>query len=91
MEATALVQSMWVAPAQRRLGVGGELIEAVAEWALARGVRMLKLMVTSSNEGANRFYERLGFTRTGRVRPHPNDPALVEYEMGKELGTADGR
>ena len=89
--ATALVQSMWVAPGQRRLGVGRELIEAVAEWALARGVRTLKLMVTSNNQPAIRFYERLGFTMTGRVQPYPNDPELVEYEMGKDLGTADGR
>jgi ribosomal protein S18 acetylase RimI-like enzyme len=91
VEATAWVQSMWVAPAQRRLGLGRELVEAVAEWALARGVRTLKLMVTSSNEGANRFYERLGFAKTGRAKPYPNDPALVEYEMGKELWAADGR
>ena len=48
-------------------------------------------MVTSCNEGAIRFYEGLGFAKTGRVQPYPNDPRLVEHEMGKELGTADGR
>jgi ribosomal protein S18 acetylase RimI-like enzyme len=89
--ATALVQSMWVAPAQRRLGVGRELIEAVSERARGRSLRTLTLMVTSNNEAAIRFYERLGFARTGRVKPYPNDPGLVEFEMGKELGTADGR
>ena len=84
-EATAFVQSMWVAPEQRRMGVGRELIEVVAEWALPRGVRTLKLMVTSSNQPAIRFYERLGFTMMGRAQPYPNDPDLVEYEMGREL------
>jgi ribosomal protein S18 acetylase RimI-like enzyme len=90
VEATAFVQSMWVAPGQRRLGVGGRLIEAVADWALARDVRTLKLTVTSSNEPAIRFYERLGFTMTGRVQPYPNDPGLLEYEMGKVLGPLMG-
>lgn len=82
VEATAWVQSMWVAPDQRWLGVGRELIEAVAAWARMRDVRTLKLMVTSRNESAFRFYERLGFATTGRVQPYPNDRALVEYEMG---------
>jgi ribosomal protein S18 acetylase RimI-like enzyme len=38
-------------------------------------------MVTSNNEPAIRFYERLGFTRTGRTEPYPNDPGVIEYEM----------
>jgi ribosomal protein S18 acetylase RimI-like enzyme len=86
VEATAWVQSMWVAPGWRRLGVGQRLIDAVADWARGRGVRTLKLMVTSSNESAIRFYQRLGFAMTGRVQPYPNDRALVEYEMGKGIG-----
>ena len=48
-------------------------------------------MVTSSNDAAIRFYERLGFAKTGRVQPYPNDGALVEYEMGKDLGNANPR
>jgi len=31
----------------------------------------LQLMVTSNNEPANRFYQRLGFTETGRTEPYP--------------------
>jgi len=41
----------------------------------------LLLMVTSNNEPAMRFYEKLGFTRTGRTEPYSNDPAVFEYEM----------
>jgi len=33
------------------------------------------------------FYERLGFIRTGRTEPYPNDPALIEYEMSRPVGT----
>jgi ribosomal protein S18 acetylase RimI-like enzyme len=42
-------------------------------------------MVTSRNDAAMRFYERLGFKRTGRTEPYPDDPALVEYEMARPL------
>jgi ribosomal protein S18 acetylase RimI-like enzyme len=77
--------SMWTAPTHRRKGVGQMLVSRVLEWAKSRGARVLQLMVTSPNEGALRFYERLGFTRTGRIEPYPNDPAAVEYEMAREI------
>lgn len=38
-------------------------------------------MVTSNSEAAIRFYQELGFTRTGRTEPYPNDPRGTEYEM----------
>jgi ribosomal protein S18 acetylase RimI-like enzyme len=47
---------------------------------------LLQLMVTSKNEPAMRFYEELGFARTGRIEPYPNDPSLVEYEMERQFG-----
>lgn len=77
--------SMWTAPTHRRQGVGRSLVDAVVNWARQRGAHVLFLMVTSSNEAAIHFYERLGFTRTGRTEPYPNDPALFEYEMSKAL------
>lgn len=81
----ATVISMWVDPAYRRSGVGVALIEALKTWAVARGLRELRLMVTSVNAGALHFYERLGFRRTGKTEPYPNDPAIVEYEMALPL------
>jgi ribosomal protein S18 acetylase RimI-like enzyme len=78
--------SMWVAPTHRRAGVGRELVQAVREWARARGVRRLLLCVTCTNTGAIAFYERLGFTMTGRTKPYPNDPAVIEYEMSIPTG-----
>ena len=77
--------SMWTAPSHRHLGIGRRLVEEVAAWARNRGATNLLLLVTSTNEPAKRFYERLGFLRTGRTEPHPNDPALVEYEMARPL------
>ena len=81
----AHVVSMWVDPAYRRSGVGRALIGELKAWASARHLRALKLMVTSVNPGALRFYERLGFSKTGRTGPYPNDPAVFEIEMMLEL------
>jgi GNAT superfamily N-acetyltransferase len=77
----AQVVSVWTAPAHRRQGVGGLLVNVVIAWARSRNARVLHLMVTQTNESAIRLYERLGFTMTGRTEPHPNDPALAECEM----------
>jgi ribosomal protein S18 acetylase RimI-like enzyme len=78
--------SMWVAPEARRSGAGRILIDAIVAWAGERGLRTIKLMVTSVNGGAMEFYRRLGFERTGRTEPYPNDPAVVEYEMVRVVG-----
>lgn len=77
--------SMWTAPTHRRQGVGRLLVDEVAGWARLRGARTLLLTVTSVNDPAMRFYERLGFVRTGRTGPYPNDPAVVEYEMARRI------
>jgi ribosomal protein S18 acetylase RimI-like enzyme len=83
--AQAQLVSMWIAPDYRQRGVGRSLVESVVAWADLRGLHLITLMVTSVNESALRFYERLGFTRTGRTEPYPNDPALFEWEMARSL------
>jgi len=77
--------SMWVAPEARRLGVGRQLIRAIEQWALSHGVKTLKLMVTSVNLSALDFYHSLGFAKTGRIEPYPNDSAIDEHEMTKAI------
>jgi ribosomal protein S18 acetylase RimI-like enzyme len=76
---------MWTAPTHRRRGVASLLVNEVISWARLRGARTLLLMVTSSNDPAISFYQRLGFTRTGRTEPYPHDPALIEYEMSRPI------
>jgi ribosomal protein S18 acetylase RimI-like enzyme len=73
--------SMWTAPTHRQQGIGRLLISEILNWARLRKAHTLLLMVTSNNQPAIHFYERLGFTRTGRTEPYPNDPAVIEYEM----------
>ena len=75
--------SMWTAPTHRQQGVGRLLVNEILDWARNRKVRVLRLMVTSNNNPAIKFYERLGFSMTGRTEPYPNDPALIEYEMSR--------
>ena len=77
--------SMWTAPTHRRSGIGRALVDHVLGWARGREARTLRLMVTSGNEPAIRFYEKLGFARTGRTEPYPNDPGLIEYEMSRPI------
>jgi ribosomal protein S18 acetylase RimI-like enzyme len=77
----AQLVSMWTAPTHRHRGIGRLLVNEVLRWAHLRGASALLLMVTSNNEPAMRFYERLGFSRTGRSEPYPNDPGVTEYEM----------
>lgn len=81
----AQLVSMWTALAYRQRGVGRLLVNEVLAWARRRNARTLLLMVTSNNEPAMRFYEKLGFARTGRTEPYPNDPAVLEYEMSRRI------
>jgi ribosomal protein S18 acetylase RimI-like enzyme len=81
--------AMWAAPTHRRQGLGCRLVTEVLDWARCRGAHTMLLMVTSSNEPAMRFYERLGFTRTGRTEPYPNDPSLIEYQMSRPIPLSD--
>ena len=72
-----LVFSMWVAPGARRSGVGRLLIDSVAEWATGWGARRLVLWVFGANDGAHRFYDRIGFSVV------PDGP---DAESGKSFG-----
>src|SRR5262249_43642813 len=77
--------SMWTAPTHRRHGAGQLLVDAVVDWAKSRKIKTLTLMVVSTNGPAIRFYEKLGFAKTGRTEPYPNDPSIAEYEMSRAL------
>lgn len=77
--------SMWTAPTHRQLGIGRLLVDEVLNWARARSVRTMLLMVVENNDSAIRFYERLGFKKTGRTEPYPNNPSVFEYEMSQSL------
>jgi ribosomal protein S18 acetylase RimI-like enzyme len=77
--------SMWVSPSHRRAGVGRMLVDAVIEWTSSRNAKTIQLTVTSNNAAAISFYQRLGFTMTGRTEPYRNDPTLLDCEMALTL------
>ena len=76
---------MWVAPTHRKLGIGRLLVNHMIDWARTHDAVTLHLTVTSCNQAAMRFYERLGFAMTGRTEPYPNDATLLEFEMMRTI------
>ena len=49
----------------RRRGVGAALVERADEWARERGAWVLMLTTNVRRDDAHRFYESMGFGRTG--------------------------
>ena len=78
----AIVQlmAMWVHPALRGTGAAAALVAALLAWAAAQGGRDVRLLVIARNDRARRFYERHGFTATGRQLLRERDGA-TEIEM----------
>ena len=60
------LESLHVLREQRSNGAGTALVRATAARLRTRGHAALRLGVVAGNEGAMRFYERLGATHTGR-------------------------
>jgi GNAT superfamily N-acetyltransferase len=68
-----VVDSLVVAPAWRRRGVGTLLAKAVEEWAFGEGASWVEVSVYAFNGEARQFYEDLGFSplRTVARKPRP--------------------
>jgi ribosomal protein S18 acetylase RimI-like enzyme len=63
----AHVDSLVVAEAARRRGVGRRLLDDASSWARARGADEILLTVWAGNDAADRFYDALGFRRISTV------------------------
>ncbi len=62
----AYIQTLEVAPHQRRQGVGGELLRRVEASAQAAGAQLIWLHVDAENTPAIHLYETHGYLRQGR-------------------------
>ena len=82
---TGRVGGMWVAPSQRRRGVGRALLAAVLAWARERRLKRVGLWAPMSEPAAVALYSRAGFKGTGRQRPMPGNADLQITEMEIEL------
>lgn len=62
----AFIDELYIEPSFRNRGLGTQALQGVSEAARADGVRALHLEVRRDNPDAQRYYERLGFTRRDR-------------------------
>jgi ribosomal-protein-alanine N-acetyltransferase len=78
--ARAYIQTIEVAPAQRRLGVGGELMRRVEASAVAAGAQTIWLHVDAENESAIHLYEAHGYGLERReANYYPRGRAALVY------------
>jgi GNAT superfamily N-acetyltransferase len=61
----ARIITLVVSARVRRRGVGARLVEFAEGWARERGAYVLMLTTNVRREEAHRFYESVGFSRTG--------------------------
>ena len=59
------VVALSVAPEERGRGTGAALMAAAEAWARERGAATLRLTTAARRKRAHRFYEGLGYERTG--------------------------
>lgn len=82
----AHVLAMWVAPEHRQSKVGAQILEALIDWARARGAAAVRLGVTAGNSPAEALYRSRGFQPTGEREPLRSDPtrqcAFLERPVG---------
>lgn len=62
--ARALIEDVRVASDRRSRGIGEQLVRWAIDEARARGCRLVELLTHNTRVDAQRFYERLGFSRT---------------------------
>jgi ribosomal protein S18 acetylase RimI-like enzyme len=62
------IVDLFIEPPARGRNVGLALMKQAARRGLARGARFIKLEVDTGNQGAARFYERMGFARKDQDR-----------------------
>jgi GNAT superfamily N-acetyltransferase len=66
-------------PDWRNQGLGTHLYEAITAWAKAQGAAAILIGVLASNDGARRFWQRLGFQEV-RQDQHTSGELQVEME-----------
>ena len=87
----AYIQTIEVAPENRRLGIGGELMRRVEHSAQAAGARTIWLHVDAENASAVRLYEAHGYRHQGReANYYPRGRAALIYAKPLERPSEAG-
>ncbi len=76
---------LWVHPALRRSGLATTLVTTALGRLRETGIARVSLWVLDGNHAAWRLYERLGFDRTGRRQPVPDDPSRHEERLALHI------
>jgi len=77
--------AMWVHPDFRRRGVGHSLVARALAFLRSAGQQRVSLWVTESHAGVFKFYEDLGFQRTGARSPLRSGSDITILEMARPL------
>jgi GNAT superfamily N-acetyltransferase len=80
----ALLDELYVVPAQRGRRIGTTLLEAAEEVCREQGVELLEINVDGDDDAARRFYERHGYANR---EPGQTQPQLYYF---RELGLVGG-
>ena len=81
----AELESIVVASASRRRGIGKTLSLAAIAWAQDAGASQVWLEVRASNNGAIALYRAIGFAETGHRRSYYRDPVEDAVLMRADL------
>jgi ribosomal-protein-alanine N-acetyltransferase len=76
-----------VAPEVRRRGIGERLMRAAETRLGEQGIARVRLEVGSSNNAAQRLYEKLGYKQTGFIQHYYGDGGDA-WVMGKRCASA---
>ena len=82
----AEILNLAIIPAKRRRGGGGALLQAAMAEFRARDVSRVFLEVRASNEVGIAFYEKHGFSKTGRRAGYYHDPEETAIVMERKRG-----
>lgn len=88
----AAIWGMWVAPAGRRRGTAGQLLDAAERWATDSGAQTATLWVHRTNESAKAVYAGRGYQLVGtedlpaEVSPACNDEMCMRLRLALKSG-----
>lgn len=82
------VYELYVDPVAQRAGGGARLLAAAEGWFADRGLERVELSTLASNPAAQAFYERQGWSPTGRSIPVDlGSVSFVEVRFARHLGS----
>ena len=88
--ALAYLGMLCVSPDLQSAGLGGKLLAAAEDRAIAQDIAAMEMTVIDSRGALIAWYERRGYARTGETRPFPvlRDPPITFVVLEKPLGPA---